>query len=203
MAAMSLAPFPSSSSTIHRIPLLHHTTPFHLHLPCYQCLKPHSLSTFSLHYRSSHPPPSYSSASPPTTGENDEMAEEERELLEGIAEIVAEAGVSESESVRIASSAPQYAKILRESVRELDELSLWSSWMKDGRMEGEVEMTRIVPLSLKEKVKRIAKEKGDNGKIPYLESVGLSFSSSLSFSHSLISSRSIIFRHGYHQVHQS
>lgn len=118
------------------------------------------------------------------------MAEEERELLEGIAEIVAEAGVSESESVRIASSAPQYAKMLRESVRELDELSLWSSWMKDGRMEGEVEMTRIVPLSLKEKVKRIAKEKGDNGKIPYLESVGLSFSSSVHLAR-LLSSESL------------
>ncbi|XP_021851077.1 transcription termination factor MTERF6, chloroplastic/mitochondrial [Spinacia oleracea] len=180
---MSLALFPSSSSTFPRFPLLHHTTHFSLHLPFHQCRKPLSLSNYSLHYRYPQPrPPSVSSSS---AGESGELAAEERELLEGIAEIVAEAGVSGSESVWIAANSPQYAKMLRESVRELDELSLWNSWMKDGKME----MTHT-PLLLKEKVKYIAREKGDYGKIPYLESIGLNFSSSVHLAR-LLSSESL------------
>lgn len=116
-----------------------------------------------------------------------EEGEEERELLEVIAEIVAEAGVSESESVRIAANSPHYAKMLRESVRDLDELSMWNSWMKK---DGKIEMTNVPLLLLKDKVKYIAKEKGDNGKIPYLESIGLSFSSSVHLAR-LLSSESL------------
>lgn len=101
--------------------------------------------------------------------------------MEGIAELVIEAGVPEIVSLQIASNSPQYAKMLRESVRELDELSLWNSWMKDGKME---------PLNLREKVKYIAKEKGDNGKIPYLESIGLSLASSTHLAR-LLSSESL------------
>lgn len=57
--------------------------------------------------------------------------------------------------------------MLADGVQELDELGLW-------RKEG------IELVGFKEKVKYLAKEKGDNGKVAFLESVvGLSLSSAM------------------------
>ncbi|XP_074297675.1 uncharacterized protein LOC141628426 [Silene latifolia] len=72
--------------------------------------------------------------------------------------------------------------MLRDGVRDLDELSLWSSWMREHKNGDGGEMTDLPLLSLNEKVKCIAREKGDNGKIPIFESVGLSLSSAVHLS---------------------
>lgn len=134
----------------------------------------------------SRPSSSSSDSVPINEAENGELDSEERELREVVSEILEEAGVSKLESVQIAANSPQYAKMLRDAVRDLDELSLWDSWMGE-KQEGS---GGTVPVSFKEKVKHIAKEKGDNGKIPYLESAGLSLSTSVHLAR-LLSSESL------------
>lgn len=63
--------------------------------------------------------------------------------------------------------------MLVDGVKELDELSLWDSWKSEGKesVAGDV--------GFKKKVFYMAKEKGDNGKVAFLESVGLSLSSAM------------------------
>ena len=177
---MSVAPFPPSSSTLHQISITYPNPHPSLHFSQLQFLKPLSLTSLSLHLPSTHPSLSSNSS---VSGVNAELPEEDRDVIEVITEIINEAGISESESLKIALNSPHYAKTLRESVKDLDELSLWNSWMKDGK---DKEMT----MSLKEKMKQIAKEKGDDGKIPYLESMGLSLSSAIHLAH-LLSSESL------------
>ncbi|KAF6141754.1 hypothetical protein GIB67_027932 [Kingdonia uniflora] len=115
-----------------------------------------------------------SSSSSSSNVENGETLDSESSITEAqgvVSEIIQEAGVSKEESTRIASSSPRYVKMLLDGVRELDELSLWKSWrMGDG--------DELENLSLKKKVFYMAKEKGDNGKLPFLESVGLNTLSS-------------------------
>lgn len=98
--------------------------------------------------------------------------QEEEEARAAVAEILQEEGVSEEESVRIASNSPNYARMLIEGVRELDEASLWDSW-KVGRVGSGGGV-----LSFGEKVLHMAKEKRDRGILPLLESIGLNPSTS-------------------------
>lgn len=98
--------------------------------------------------------------------------EEEEEARAAVAEILQEEGVSEEESVRIVSNSPNYARMLIEGVRELDEASLWDSW-KVGRVGSGGGV-----LSFREKVLHMAKEKRDRGILPFLESIGLNPSTS-------------------------
>ncbi|GAB4841864.1 hypothetical protein Ancab_011819 [Ancistrocladus abbreviatus] len=144
-------------------------------------LVPHNLTLHSA--RNFLPQPTAALSSPNSIspeddeGEDDEQASYGEQVREAIVEIVQEAGASREESVHIASNSPKYAKMLRDSVRELDELSLWTSWMKVRRhliIEGEEIPQR---LSFQRKVRYLAKEKDDNGKIPFLESIGLNLSS--------------------------
>ncbi|GAB2268614.1 hypothetical protein Dimus_003569 [Dionaea muscipula] len=134
---------------------------------------------FSLNLRRQSPSGFTSAAADASVTPNAE--EEEEELVkEAVAEILQESGVSEEEAKGIVAKSSKYVKMLRDGVRELDELSLWSSWswMKEKELHGGpggVEDTE--ELSLKTKVKLMAMEKGDNGKIPYLQSIGLSSAS--------------------------
>lgn len=60
--------------------------------------------------------------------------------------------------------------MLVDGVRELDELKLWGSWKSQGKDL----------VGFKEKVRFMARERGDNGKVAFLESaVGLSLSSAM------------------------
>ncbi|KAK9099702.1 hypothetical protein Scep_023132 [Stephania cephalantha] len=99
-------------------------------------------------------------------GEGLEIAE----AREAVSEILRKSGVSEEESLEIALNSPVYVSMLVESVRDLDEHSLWDSW----RVEGE----EASEFSFREKVFCVAKEKGDGGMLAFLESVGLNPSSS-------------------------
>ncbi|KAK4285209.1 hypothetical protein QN277_001938 [Acacia crassicarpa] len=80
-----------------------------------------------------------------------------------VSKLLQEFGVSEEESNSIASNSPKYLRMLVDEVREKDELSMWEKQID----------------AFQEKVVHIAREKGDNGKVAYLESLGLSLSSAM------------------------
>ncbi|KAJ7955966.1 Mitochondrial transcription termination factor family protein [Quillaja saponaria] len=99
-----------------------------------------------------------------------------KEAQDAISEFIQEFGVSGEISIYIAANSPRYLGMLVDGVRDLDELSLWDSWRSDGKQFLKVDS---VGLSFKEKVGYMAKEKGDNGKVAFLESVGLNLSSAM------------------------
>lgn len=91
---------------------------------------------------------------------------EPAELLEAqnaVSNFLQEFGVSEEESLSIAFNSPRYLRMLVDGVRDLDELSMWEKQIG----------------GFQEKVVHIAREKGDKGKVAYLESLGLSLSSAM------------------------
>lgn len=92
-----------------------------------------------------------------------------------------ELSVSAEESHSIASASPKYAQMIVDSVRDLEE---WNSWRGSGEggfdgLNGE--------LGFKEKVIFMVREKGDGGKVAFLESVGLSLSSAMALARYLSS----------------
>ncbi|KAK8629134.1 hypothetical protein V6N13_077988 [Hibiscus sabdariffa] len=93
---------------------------------------------------------------------------------ESIAEYLQQLGLSLEESVSIASNSPKYTQMLVDGVKELEE---WNAW---NNVEGDT-------LGFKEMAIYIAKEKGDNGKVAFLESVGLPLSSAMSIARYLTS----------------
>ncbi|XP_070048508.1 transcription termination factor MTERF2, chloroplastic isoform X2 [Nicotiana tomentosiformis] len=98
------------------------------------------------------------------------------EAREAVSYYLEELGVSKEESVEIALNSPKYVSMLVDSVRDLDEFSLWNSWSTANVDEEKPYFTR--PLSsFKRKVYMMAKQKGDKGMLPFLESIGLTLSS--------------------------
>ncbi|XP_019243963.1 PREDICTED: transcription termination factor MTERF2, chloroplastic isoform X2 [Nicotiana attenuata] len=98
------------------------------------------------------------------------------EAREAVSYYLEELGVSKEESVEIALNSPKYVSMLVDSVRDLDEFSLWNSWSTADAEEEKPYLTR--PLSsFKRKVYMMAKQKGDKGMLPFLESIGLTLSS--------------------------
>ena len=69
--------------------------------------------------------------------------------------------------MEIASKSPKYVKMLVDGVRDLEE---WNSWRKGDEED----------VSFEEKVYCLAREKGDYGRLAFLESIGLNLSSALS-----------------------
>lgn len=88
---------------------------------------------------------------------------------EFVSEYLQELGLSSEESISIASNSPKYIQMLVDGVKELEE---WNSWNNSYKEEEN--------LGFKEMVIYMAKEKGDNGKVAFLESVGLPLSSAMS-----------------------
>ncbi|CAH2067852.1 unnamed protein product [Thlaspi arvense] len=86
-----------------------------------------------------------------------------------------EVGLSEADSDFISENSPKYTRMIVEGVRELEE---WNSWKGSGESEG---------LGFKEKVIYMVKQKGDGGKVAFLESLGLSLSSATYLAHYLAS----------------
>lgn len=102
-----------------------------------------------------------------------EVAEEvTAEAREAVSYYLQELGVSNEESMEIAFNSPKYVSMLIDSVRDLDEFSLWKSTVP-------VDPVPVIPppLSFKRKVYLMAKQKGDKGMLPFLESIGLTLSS--------------------------
>ncbi|KAI3866973.1 hypothetical protein MKX03_022016 [Papaver bracteatum] len=116
--------------------------------------------------------------------DNEENPDEKSSIVdaqEAVSEILQETGLSKEESMKIALNSPKYVRMLIDSVMDLDELSLWKSW----RIENED--NNVGTLSFKKKVFYMAKEKGDNGLLPFLESVGLNPMSSTHIARYLVS----------------
>ncbi|MBA0839297.1 hypothetical protein Goarm_005041 [Gossypium armourianum] len=88
---------------------------------------------------------------------------------ESISEYLQELGLSLEDSISISSNSPKYVQMLVDGVKELEE---WNAWNKSNG-EGD-------SLGFKEMIIYMAKEKGDNGKVAFLESVGLPLSSAMS-----------------------
>ncbi|ERN12533.1 transcription termination factor MTERF2, chloroplastic [Amborella trichopoda] len=107
-----------------------------------------------------------------TTSESSNGEEFDESVLakEAIAEMLLQLEVSEEEVQSIANNCPKYIGMVIDGVHELDELSLWDSWQIDKEIIGH--------LSFKRKFVYMVKEKGDNGILPFLESIGLNPSSS-------------------------
>ncbi|XP_010537750.1 PREDICTED: transcription termination factor MTERF4, chloroplastic [Tarenaya hassleriana] len=89
-----------------------------------------------------------------------------------------EVGLSAADSESISSNSPKYARMIVDSVRDLDE---WNSWKGNEDAEGSE------GLGFKEKVICMVKQKGDDGKVAFLESLGLSLSSAMYLAHYLSS----------------
>ncbi|KAG6514643.1 hypothetical protein ZIOFF_025012 [Zingiber officinale] len=97
------------------------------------------------------------------------------EAQEAVVEILRECGASEEESVYIASNSRGYLEMLIGNVQELDEHSLWGSWNREIAEEG----VDLNSCSFRQKVYYMARRKGDKGILPFLESIGIKFSSAL------------------------
>ncbi|PSS07225.1 Transcription termination factor like [Actinidia chinensis var. chinensis] len=166
------------------------------------------------------PPPLSLSPSPPsssssttttttmTTNDDDDESilkqQQEEEAREAISEILQEFGASKEDSVDIALRSPKYLAMLIDSVRDLDDISLWNPWTRKKKKEQSIgigcqqqqqqQQQQLrpeeneeeeqdphplppPPVSLKEKVYYMAKEKGDKGMLPFLESLGLTLPS--------------------------
>ncbi|XP_044484629.1 transcription termination factor MTERF2, chloroplastic isoform X2 [Mangifera indica] len=87
-------------------------------------------------------------------------------IQEAISDYLLELGLSKEDALSISLNAPKYAQMLSDSVRDLEE---WESWSGNGGGS----------VGFKEKAIRMAKEKGDNGKVAFLESIGLSLSNAI------------------------
>ncbi|KAK4583492.1 hypothetical protein RGQ29_026288 [Quercus rubra] len=98
------------------------------------------------------------------------------EAQEAISEFLQGFGVSQADSDSISSNSPRYLKMLVDGVRDLDELSLWGSCGAEGK---DFAVAGDAVVGFKKKVLYMAKEKGDNGKVAFLESVGLSLSAAM------------------------
>ncbi|KAJ0968684.1 hypothetical protein J5N97_021561 [Dioscorea zingiberensis] len=103
-----------------------------------------------------------------------------------VVELLRESGASSEDAYEIAVKAPKYVGMLVDSVRELDEHSLWNSW-SDGTEEGE--MLDSGGVGFRKKAHLIAMKKGNGGIVPFLESIGLKQSSSMLFARYLASQR--------------
>ncbi|XP_019447618.1 PREDICTED: transcription termination factor MTERF2, chloroplastic [Lupinus angustifolius] len=94
---------------------------------------------------------------------------EVQEARKAVSTFLQELGVSEEDSISIASKSPSYLNMLMDGVRDLDQLS---SIIQQEEEEEEEQ-------NLKDKIIHIATQKGDKGKVAYLESLGFTLSSSM------------------------
>ncbi|KAK0595225.1 hypothetical protein LWI29_004691 [Acer saccharum] len=147
---------------------------FHLSFP------PNSLPSSLHHHKPSNklsplfasPPPH----DPPPPPEN--QLDYPTLTRQAVSEFLLQLGISHEDAVSISSNSHKYTQMLNDSVMELDELDSWRNDNNNngGGSGGDGEEGFV---GFKEKVIRMAKEKGDNGKVAFLESVGLSLSSAI------------------------
>ncbi|KDP25036.1 hypothetical protein JCGZ_22571 [Jatropha curcas] len=145
---------------------------------------PHKFPSFLLHQRTqfliNRFPKCQNPANQSPSTARDLLSDDTREA---ISQFLQEFGISTEDSSSIASNCPKYAKMLFDSVKDLEELNAWKSTIADGREFG--------VLGFQEKLVYMAKEKGDNGKVAFLESLGLSLSSAMNVAR-YVSSESLL-----------
>ncbi|XP_030476441.1 transcription termination factor MTERF4, chloroplastic [Syzygium oleosum] len=158
------------------------SAPAHFSTRGFHCLLPRSpLGTQNR--RPKHPPLLSSPADVPSPedeedeededeGEEDDSASSARDAVSRLLHL--EFGLSSDDASRVASNAPDYIRSLIDGVRELDELSLWDSSWKSAPL-----VSASTAAGFREKVAFLAKQRGDRGKVAFLESIGLPLSSAL------------------------
>ncbi|XP_050225538.1 transcription termination factor MTERF2, chloroplastic [Mercurialis annua] len=92
---------------------------------------------------------------------------------QAISQFLQQLGLSDQDSDSIASNCPKYASMLIDSVKELEEWN--NTWGTESGQQNEFGDLQ----GFKEKVIYMARDKGDDGKLAFLESVGLSLSSAM------------------------
>eukprot|EP00252_Welwitschia_mirabilis_P027354 TRINITY_DN9367_c0_g1_i1.p1 TRINITY_DN9367_c0_g1~~TRINITY_DN9367_c0_g1_i1.p1 ORF type:complete len:460 (-),score=28.57 TRINITY_DN9367_c0_g1_i1:329-1708(-) len=100
-----------------------------------------------------------------------------KDAQEGVADLLSESGISKEDAVAISKRALKYTRMLADAVLELDASNLWNSWQREG--EDEASGHQIVGSTFKEKVLYVARRKDAKGIAPFLESLGVKFSSVL------------------------
>ncbi|KAH6819953.1 Pentatricopeptide repeat superfamily protein [Perilla frutescens var. hirtella] len=116
------------------------------------------------------------------------------EAREAITEYLEKFGASREDALRISHNCPNYLSMLIESVDDLDDWnSLASAASTDPKSGGGT-------VEFKKKVRGMAEQKGDNGVISFLESIGLSLSSASHLARYLSSSGSNVLPLLIHKV---
>ncbi|CAH9118752.1 unnamed protein product [Cuscuta europaea] len=133
--------------------------------------------------------PRCSSSSVIGEGEGEEE-EELGEARDALCDYLRQLGISTEEATEIALAAPSYLKMLIDSVEDLDELSLWNSWISSASAAPHSQPPQPPP-SFRSKVYRMVQQKGDKGMLPYLESAGLTLSSATHLARYLSSSHTL------------
>ncbi|KAK6153245.1 hypothetical protein DH2020_012884 [Rehmannia glutinosa] len=130
---------------------------------------------------------------PDSQRETDEKRLEE--AREAVGEYLEQLGASREDASHICFNCPNYLNMLIDGVDDLDDWNSWSAAAASPNQEitGEA-------LEFKKKVYQMAKQKGDNGILPYLESLGLSLSSASHLARYLSSSNSNAFPLLIHKV---
>ncbi|XVF23305.1 hypothetical protein REPUB_Repub13aG0025700 [Reevesia pubescens] len=140
----------------------------------------HALPFSFFHYPTTHSPKPY--LPQPLLAQShpsNQTPHDLTEAQESVSEYLQQLGISLEESISIASNSPKYTQMLVDGVKELQEWNAWTNTTttttntNSNNIEGE-------NLGFKEMVIYMVKEKGDNGKVAFLESVGLPLSSAMS-----------------------
>ncbi|XP_019193572.1 PREDICTED: uncharacterized protein LOC109187730 [Ipomoea nil] len=113
------------------------------------------------------------------------------EARDALCDYLQQLGVSTEEAMEIVLAAPNYLRMLIDSVQDLDELSLWNSWTNSAATVPHSQLTPPPPPSFRTKVYEMAQQKGDKGMLPYLESTGLTLSSATHLARYLSSSHTL------------
>ncbi|KAL3618089.1 hypothetical protein CASFOL_038410 [Castilleja foliolosa] len=92
------------------------------------------------------------------------------EAREAIREYLEQLGASRDDASRICLNCPKYLQTLIDGVDDLDDWNTWSAASPGQEII-------VDAVEFKNKVYQMAKQKGDNGVIPFMESLGLSLSS--------------------------
>ncbi|KAL8503357.1 hypothetical protein ACS0TY_022190 [Phlomoides rotata] len=107
------------------------------------------------------------------------------EAREAIREYLEQVGASREDAYGISLNCPNYLKMLIDGVDDLDD---WNSWASAAATPAQNVAGDAVEF--KKKIQQMAEQKGDNGILPFLESVGLSLSSATHLARYLSSSDS-------------
>nr|GLL23323.1 uncharacterized protein LOC109187730 [Ipomoea trifida] len=83
------------------------------------------------------------------------------EARDALCDYLQQLGVSTEESMEIVLAAPNYLRMLIDSVQDLDELSLWNSWTNSAAAVPHSQLTPPPPPSFRTKVYEMAQQKGD------------------------------------------
>ncbi|GER52680.1 mitochondrial transcription termination factorfamily protein [Striga asiatica] len=113
------------------------------------------------------------------------------EVREAIREYLEQLGVSREDASRISFGCPNYLKMLIDGVQDLDDLNSWSAAAGPGDQG---------PVQFKNRVYQMAKQKGDKGILPFLESEGLPLSPATRLARYLSSSGSNVLPLLVHKV---